>query len=257
MMRRDRTLQTYEALAHWYERCGQVRKRDWFLVLAADQALTLGWPDEAERLRQQLLLASPHHLLRPFASFADALASPQVQSYIAYLRSHYPPERAEQLLAVEQAAVTGAKTPLEKQHVPPSPSARPPAPPLAAPPDTCQPVAGSAPPGVAPPKAPSAVEEPRAGGRPRQPPAAPRSGPPATLPPGTTPAAARPPAPPAELLFLQERPLPPRQLTPPAPLEDNLTPWMVQALLLLLLLAVLLLISSVFLGPLLSSLHEL
>jgi hypothetical protein len=93
-----RSLQVYEELATWYDRQGQAKLRDWFLVLAADLALTLGQRDLAERFRQRLLHANPHHLLRPFASFAEALQSADVKGYVADLRRNYPPETAEQLL---------------------------------------------------------------------------------------------------------------------------------------------------------------
>ena len=98
MSAKARTLQVYEELATWYDRQGQAKLRDWFLVLAADAALTLGKVDQAERLRVRLLYFNPHHLLRPFASFAEALRSPDVESYVADLRRNYPPETAEQLL---------------------------------------------------------------------------------------------------------------------------------------------------------------
>jgi hypothetical protein len=105
----DASLRTYEALAHWYERQGQAKQRDWFLVLAADRALASGQAEEAERLRGQLLQANPHHLLKPFASFAEALKSPDVQGYVADLRRLYPPETAEQLLQEQRAAGPSAQ----------------------------------------------------------------------------------------------------------------------------------------------------
>jgi hypothetical protein len=74
-----RSLQVYEELATWYDRQGQAKLRDWFLVLAADLALTLGQRDLAERFRQRLLHANPHHLLRPFATFAEALQAADVK----------------------------------------------------------------------------------------------------------------------------------------------------------------------------------
>jgi hypothetical protein len=98
MRSRDHTLKVYEDLAQWYERQGQAKLRDWFLVLAADAALAAGRADEAERLRGRLLHVNPHHLLRPFDSFADALKSPDVQGYVVDLRRTYPPQAAEQLL---------------------------------------------------------------------------------------------------------------------------------------------------------------
>jgi hypothetical protein len=84
----------YEDLAQVYERQGQPKLRDWFLVLAADVAATAGWSDEAERLRLRLLSYNPHHLLKPFATFAEALKSPDIQSYIGDLRRTYPPDTA-------------------------------------------------------------------------------------------------------------------------------------------------------------------
>src|SRR5688572_1432363 len=65
-------LSIYRELADHYDRLGQVSMRDRFLMLAADAALAAGQPDEAERLRQRLLATSRHHMLRPYASFAEA-----------------------------------------------------------------------------------------------------------------------------------------------------------------------------------------
>ena len=93
-----RSSQVYEELATWYDRQGQANLRDWFLVLAADQALGQGHPERAERLRRRLLQVNPHHLVRPFASFAEALQSADVKGYVADLRRNYPPESAQQLL---------------------------------------------------------------------------------------------------------------------------------------------------------------
>jgi hypothetical protein len=98
MTTKARSLQVYEELATWYDRQGQAKLRDWFLVLAADTAQTLGQADQAERLRQRLLHVNPHHLLRPYQSFAEALQAPDVKGYVADLRRNYPPETAEQLL---------------------------------------------------------------------------------------------------------------------------------------------------------------
>jgi hypothetical protein len=113
MRNNDHTRQVYEDLAHWYERQGQAKLRDWFLVLAADTALRAGRAEEAERLRGRLLHGNPHHLLRPFDSFADALKSPDVQGYVTDLRRIYPPEAAEQLLQ-EQRQQAGEPAPPAK-----------------------------------------------------------------------------------------------------------------------------------------------
>jgi hypothetical protein len=102
----DQTIRIYEELADVYERQGQAKLRDWFLVLAADAALSAGRPDESERFRTRLLQINPHHLLKPFASMADALKSPDVQGYVVELRRAYPPQSAEQLLESQKATAT-------------------------------------------------------------------------------------------------------------------------------------------------------
>ncbi len=92
---------TYEELARLYDQQGQGKLRDWFLVLAADAAYNVGNENEAERLRSQLLAVNPHHLLKPFATFNEAIKSPDIQSYVADLRRTYPPETATQLLRTQ------------------------------------------------------------------------------------------------------------------------------------------------------------
>jgi hypothetical protein len=90
--------QVYKELAEWYERKGPAPMRDRFLVLAADAALAQGDAGAAERLRRRLLQANPHHLLKPYASFAQAVQAADVQTYVNDLRHNYPPEAARQLL---------------------------------------------------------------------------------------------------------------------------------------------------------------
>ena len=92
------TLQVYRELADWYERQGQAAMRDRFLILAAEAAFSAGKPEEAERLRQRLLQGNPHHMLKPFSSFAQALQSTNIQIYIHDLQVNYPAETAENLL---------------------------------------------------------------------------------------------------------------------------------------------------------------
>lgn len=94
----NRTVWVYQQLADWYDGQGQVHLRDRFLVLAADTALAAGDRDAAEQLRSRLLQLNPHHLLRPFASFAEAVESGDVQDYVLDLRQKYPAEVADQLL---------------------------------------------------------------------------------------------------------------------------------------------------------------
>jgi hypothetical protein len=98
MANTERARQVYEDLAQCYERQNQAKQRDWFLVLAADAAQAGGRGDEAERLRGRLLHVNPHHMLRPFDSFADSLTSPSIQGYLDDLRRLYPVAAAEQLL---------------------------------------------------------------------------------------------------------------------------------------------------------------
>ena len=104
----DQIQRTYADLAELYERQGQPKHRDWFLVLAADAALSANQPAEADRLLGRLLSVNPHHFLKPFGSFAEALRSPDVQGYVGNLKRTYPPPKAEQLLHAEQKKAGGA-----------------------------------------------------------------------------------------------------------------------------------------------------
>jgi len=89
----------YEDLAQECERRRDLQHRDIFLVLAGDCAATGGRAEEAEQLRQRLLEASPHNLLRPFASFAEAMQSSDIREYVEDLRQQFPPDWSENLLA--------------------------------------------------------------------------------------------------------------------------------------------------------------
>ncbi len=109
------SLQVYKDLADHYERTGPPAMRDRFLVLAADAARSAGMDDEAERLRQHLLQLNPHHLLRPFRTFAQAMETPDVQTYVRDLRHSYPASRAESLL---RDLRSGAPARLEGQAPP-------------------------------------------------------------------------------------------------------------------------------------------
>jgi hypothetical protein len=105
------SLDTYRELADWYERLGQTTMRDRFLMLAADAAMQAGHPEEAERYRQRLLSGSRHHMLRPYGSWAEASAAPDVQAYLRDLRLNYPPEVAQKLLAGLKQGGGGAAPP--------------------------------------------------------------------------------------------------------------------------------------------------
>ncbi len=102
------SLAVYKELADHYERQKQPAMRDRFLVLAADAAWKAGQPDEAEQLRQRLLHANPHHLLKPYSSFAQAQEAPDVQTYVRDLRTNYPPELADGLLRNVRSAAPPA-----------------------------------------------------------------------------------------------------------------------------------------------------
>ncbi len=100
-------LRVYRELADWYERHGEGARRDRFLVLAMDAAQHAGQTEEAEKLRRHLLQLSPHHLLRPFASFAEARQATDVKEYLRELRVKYPSDVAQDLLKSLQG---GAKS---------------------------------------------------------------------------------------------------------------------------------------------------
>lgn len=95
-------LGVYLELAELYEQQGQSAMRDRFLLLAADAALAEGQPHEAEKLRQRFLENNPHHLIKPYSSFAHALTAPEVSSYLNSLKKNYPPEVAHDLLQTLQ-----------------------------------------------------------------------------------------------------------------------------------------------------------
>jgi hypothetical protein len=98
MPTQDDSVQVYKELSDCYERRGEPPMRDRFLVLAADAALRAGRADEADRLRLRLLKLNPHHMLKPYASFTQAMQAPDVQTYVRDLRLNYPPEVANVLL---------------------------------------------------------------------------------------------------------------------------------------------------------------
>src|SRR4051794_25059526 len=99
MISRNELAPVYTEIADAYERRGQGQMRDRFLVLAADAALSAGQPAEADRLRRRLLSASPHHLLKPYPTFAQAIEAPDFLAYVQDLRKHYAPQTAGGLLA--------------------------------------------------------------------------------------------------------------------------------------------------------------
>jgi hypothetical protein len=124
----------YEELSGCYARQKQGPVRDRLLVLAADAASSTGNSLEAERLRARLLQLSPHHLLKPFPSFAEAAKTKDVQSYIAGLRRTYPAHAVEGLLENARkgaplpdlaAAPLSAPAPTRPPQPPPASSPQP------------------------------------------------------------------------------------------------------------------------------------
>jgi len=91
--------QVYQRLADAYEDQGQGQLRDRYLVLAAAAVYARGQASEAEQLRLQLLRYNPHHLLKPYASLAEALSVVDVQAYVAALQRSHPLEQARQMLS--------------------------------------------------------------------------------------------------------------------------------------------------------------
>jgi hypothetical protein len=110
-------LTVYRELADQYDRLGQVSMRDRFLMLAASAALEAGQPSEAERLRQRLLAASRHHMLRPYGSFAEAARAPDVDTYLRDLEANYPLDDARELLGTLRGA---GQTPAPARPIPPT-----------------------------------------------------------------------------------------------------------------------------------------
>jgi len=99
MFTSDDAFHVYRDLADYHDRQGLDQLRDRFLVLAAAAAQSAGNGDEAERLRQRLLKGNTDDRLRPFASIAQAMASPDVQTYVEELQLEYPLKAAEDLRA--------------------------------------------------------------------------------------------------------------------------------------------------------------
>src|SRR6266851_1587948 len=98
MQSREHTLRVYQELADSFAQQQNPGMRDMFLMLAADAALRANHTAEAELLRVRLLKLNPDHLLKPYASFAEAIASPDIRNYLDELRQKYPVEVAEEML---------------------------------------------------------------------------------------------------------------------------------------------------------------
>jgi hypothetical protein len=92
------------------EICGERQEeqlRDRFLVLAADAAWARGRQKEAENLRLRLLSYNPHHLLQPYATLSEALASVDVRAYVDALRRSHPIDQAKHVLSAASPSPAG------------------------------------------------------------------------------------------------------------------------------------------------------
>jgi hypothetical protein len=119
----DNLVVIYKELADAHERQGQPQMRDRYLVLAADAALSAGSPAEADLLLGRLLRSNPHHMLRPFATFSQAMASPDIQNYVGELRRTHPPAQAEtEFDALRTARGTQGATQQMPTSSPPAPA---------------------------------------------------------------------------------------------------------------------------------------
>jgi hypothetical protein len=116
MRNAETMLRVYEELANRFARQNEPRYRDHCLVLAADVALSASRPQDAEHLRKRLLQFNPHHLLRPFASMAEAMQAPDVQEYVADLRRQWPADYAQKLYLEGDKAL--AETPAPSVKLP-------------------------------------------------------------------------------------------------------------------------------------------
>ncbi len=92
-------IEVYQGIAEEFHRLEVPQKRDRFLLLAADTAYARGNRQEAERLRRLILIRNPNHLLKPYATFEEALRSADIQTYLQQLRLRYPAKSAMQLWA--------------------------------------------------------------------------------------------------------------------------------------------------------------
>jgi hypothetical protein len=121
-------LRVYEELAARFVKQNEPRFRDHCLVLAADAALSAGRPADAERVRQRLLQYNPHHLVRPFATMAEAMQAPDVQEYVADLRRQWPPEFVQKLYLGSADEPSAFESPVSAPGVPDPASIPPPVP---------------------------------------------------------------------------------------------------------------------------------
>jgi hypothetical protein len=115
----DNLVLIYKELADAHERQNRPQMRDRYLVLAVDAALSAGRGAEADLLMARLLRANPHHMLRPFPSFAEAMASSDIRNYVGELRRTHPPQQAEAEFDALRAG-RAAAAPRQTRALPPT-----------------------------------------------------------------------------------------------------------------------------------------
>jgi hypothetical protein len=94
----EAAMQVYVRLAVISNEKKQPQVRDRFLLLAGVEACRAGWPEVAERCRQQLVTSNPAHQIHRYNSFADALRNEEFQLLAAHWERYCPFENAEAIL---------------------------------------------------------------------------------------------------------------------------------------------------------------
>ena len=114
-------------LADIYELRDEPKMRDRFFILAAAAAFAAGQTQEAECLLLRLLQLSPHHMLKGYRTFAEAVRAEPVRVYLADLKQNYPHDVAQNLLE----SLRGRTVPVEtmKATLPPTTVPQKPEPP--------------------------------------------------------------------------------------------------------------------------------
>jgi hypothetical protein len=111
----------YQQLADAYHHQGKFPERDRFLVLAMDAAQESGQVPVAEQVRRRLLELNPNHLIKPYATAAEAVQSPNFANYLGQLRKNFPPAKAQALLREVGKTTSRQPTMLAPEaHFPPA-----------------------------------------------------------------------------------------------------------------------------------------
>ncbi len=98
MAETDQTLGMYLHLVRASRMRGQALVRDKLLVLAGVQAHEMGLEPIADLCRHKILAHNPHHLVRRWPTFSEALNDDEFQLYFKQLRRRYSREKLEHML---------------------------------------------------------------------------------------------------------------------------------------------------------------